>query len=77
MDCGRPRGDRYPHRSDSTVVEFALRASERSAALRFETVATVSKSDQPLLDLLRSFLARLVRRVSTVSLSLLEKGRER
>ena len=34
MDCGRPRGDRYPHRSYSTVVEFALCASERSAALR-------------------------------------------
>ena len=34
MDCGRPRGDRYPHRSYSTVVEYALRASERAAALR-------------------------------------------
>ena len=34
VDCGRPRGGRYPHRSYSMVVEYALCESERSAALR-------------------------------------------
>ena len=59
MDCGRPRGGRYPHRSYSIVVEYALCESERSAAiqLRYSCDSAAPRSIQIYSDSARLFVS--------------------